>query len=220
MKQFVGVYLPALLFVVVCLGLVFWPAPIAYLRNFIEGHTVASYAAFVALIFVATVLMPVTAMPVVPVVAPVFGPFLTGVLSVLGWTAGAAVAFLLARRFGRPLLARYVPLGQLDTALERIPPETRFMTIILIRMTLPVDIMSYALGLVRAVPFVPYLIATAIGVTWFSFAFAYAGNAFFTMNRPLLLVVGSTSLVLFIVCWVLLLRSARRHAAPPIEKTK
>lgn len=211
MKQFISVYLPALLFIGVCLVLALWPAPIAYLRTFIEGHTFASYAAFVGLIFAATVLMPVTAMPVVPVVAPIFGPFLTGVLSVIGWTTGAAVAFLIARRFGRPLLSRYVPLNQLDDALARIPPETRFMTIVLIRMTLPVDIMSYALGLVVAIPFVPYLIATTVGVTWFSFAFAYAGNALFTMNRSVLVLVVLTSLALFVACWVLLLRRARRH---------
>ncbi len=214
MKQFVSVYLPAILFIGVCIALMLWPAPIAYLRTFIEGHTFASYIAFVALIFTATVLMPVTAMPIVPVVAPIFGPFLTGVLSIVGWTTGAAVAFLLSRRFGRPLLARYVALSQLDEALERIPPETRFMTIVLIRMTLPVDIMSYALGLVRAIPFVPYLVATAIGVTWFSFAFAYAGDAFFTRDHTALIAVGVSSLVLFVGCWVLLVHHARRHARP------
>jgi len=211
MGRILGVYLPAAVFVGVCILFALWPAPIYHLRVFIEGHTFASYVVFVFMLFVATVFMPVTIMPVIPVVAPIFGPFLTGVLSVIGWTAGAAVAFLLARAFGRPILERFVPLQKLDEAIAKVPPETRFFTIILIRMTLPVDIMSYALGLSASIAFWPYLAATALGVTWFSFAIAYMGDAFFSQNKFVLLAVGVSSLVLFVLSWAILIRHTKRH---------
>lgn len=211
MGRILGIYLPAAVFVGMCILFALWPAPIYHLRVFIEGHTLASYSVFVLLLFVATVCMPVTIMPIIPVVAPIFGPFLTGVLSVIGWTAGAAVAFLIARTFGRPILERFVPLRKLDEAIAKVPPETRFFTIVLIRMTLPVDIMSYAIGLSTSIAFWPYLAATVIGVTWFSFAIAYMGDAFFSQNKFVLITVAATSLVLFVLSWAILIRHTRRH---------
>ncbi len=211
MRQGWGIYLSVLLFAAFCILLYVWQTPVVYLQGLISGHSFLSYGVFVTLLVTATVFMPVTVLPLIPVVSPIFGPFLTGVLSVIGWTIGAAGAFGIARICGRPFLERFIPLAKLDMAVERIPSETRFVAMVLLRMTVLVDIMSYALGLTRSIAFVPYLVATVAGVSYFSFAFAYLGDALFEKNNGMLLVLGSGSLVLFAVCWAILIRHMRTH---------
>lgn len=211
MTQQWNIYLSLGLFLGASIVLVFWQMPVVYLRGLIIGHDVASYSVFVLLLVGATVFMPVSALPLIPVAAPLFGPFLTGVLSIIGWTLGAAGAFGVARWCGRPLLERCMPLAKIDAAVARISPETRFLTIVLLRMTLPVDITSYALGLSRSIAFTPYIAATVIGVSYFSFAFAYLGDALFAQRTGFAALLGGVSLALFLICWTILIRHMRTH---------
>lgn len=209
MHHFLTTYVPALLFLAACALFYLWDAPISYLSAVAETHTAESGVAFVLMLFVATVFAPITVMPAIPMLAPVFGPFQTGLMSIVGWTLGAMVAFLISRYFGRPILVRFVDLQKLDEMAARIPENTRFLTLILMRMAIPVDLLSYALGLIKTIRFWPYTIATVIGVSWFSFAFAYLGDAFFESNWFVLGVVGALSVVLFILCWFILLRHSK-----------
>lgn len=212
MRYLIGVYIPATLFIVVSVLLYFWQAPIDFLKVFIEGKNVASYFVFVLLLFSATVFMPVTIMPIIPIAAPVLGPFVTGVLSVIGWTSGAVVAFLIARYLGRPILARLVSIEKIEKISEKIPEGTLFFFVVLIRLTFPVDIMSYAIGLTTNMHIVPYTLATMIGVTFFSFAFAYSGDAFFGGNFHALEVIAAFSLIVFFGGWYILLREQRKRS--------
>lgn len=211
MKSFITLYLPAALFIAVMVGCYFFKAPVIYLTHLIEGHTFLSYVIFVWLLTVATVLMPVTVMPIIPMVAPVFGPFITGVLSIIGWTLGAVIAFLIARHLGRPIIERFVSLEKIDAYAARLGDNTQFVGIVLIRLVLPVDIMSYAIGLSSTVSLARYTLATLIGVSWFSFAFAYLGNAVFTDNVAALVTVGGASVIVFVLAWYILLRQQKKR---------
>lgn len=204
-----GVYLPAVLFVAVCVAAAFFDAPVAYLALFLSGMDAASYAAYVLILASAVVLLPLTAMPVIPVAAMVFGPFVTALLSIVGWTVGAIIAFLIARHVGRPVLARFVSLDVVDAHVAALPGNTRFLMIVLLRLALPVDIVSYALGLTARISLLEYAVATMVGVTWFSFGFAYLGNALTTGNMPLLISLGGASLVVFIGAAYVLKRQAK-----------
>lgn len=215
MRNLFGVYVPAIIFVGTCVVLYVWPAPLIYLTSLIHGQELISYVIFVLLLAAATVFVPITAMPLIPMVAPVFGPFATGILSICGWTLGASIAFGLSRLFGRPLLGYLVPLDRLDEAVAQIPSETRFATMVLIRMTLPIDVMSYALGLSRSISFWSYFVATVIGVTWFSFVFSYMGSALFAHDREVMILLSVSAVVLFVACWAILIRHIRRHRTPP-----
>ena len=218
MRLLLTAYLPVALFIAVSALLLVWSAPITYLGDIAKENSVASYAAFVGLLFSATVFAPVTVMPIIPVVAPIFGPFVTGVLSVIGWSLGAVVAFLISRYFGRPIVSKFVSLKELDKTVANIPKETRFATIVLIRMSMPVDIVSYALGFIRSISLVNYTLATIIGVSWFSFAFAYLGSAFFESKWSLLTGVGSISLILLIGCWYILFRQYKKRDTEETKK--
>lgn len=204
-------YIPALMFVGMCVLLYFWDAPVFYLSSMIDGGTMTSYVIYTLLLIGAVVFMPVTVMPLIPMSAAVIGPFTTGVLSVIGWTVGGALAFLIARYLGRPIVQKFVSLEELDNVVASIPKETRFLSIVLLRLTLPVDLISYAIGISKSVGFWEYTLATLIGVSWFSFAFAYMGEALFERNISLLLSVGGVSLAVFIGGWYALRRSQNRR---------
>ena len=57
-----------------------------------------------------------------------------------------------------------------------IPEENIFWSIVFFRMAIPVDILSYLLGLFSHIKFRTYALATVIGVIPFAFVFAYAGT--------------------------------------------
>jgi|SRR3989344_2623079 len=131
---------------------------------------------YVFILIVAVVLAPVSALPLIPLVSPVYGWFVAGLLSIIGWTIGASIAFLLARRYGTGLVQKVVSLNKIKKFEKKIPQKNMFWSIVFLRMTIPVDILSYALGLFSSVSFGTYFFATLVGVTPFAFIFAYLGE--------------------------------------------
>lgn len=209
--QTIAKLLPAISFVLVCTLLLLFTEPVAYMKTLVSGMNAVSYISYVLMLTLAIVLMPLTVMPLIPVASAVMGPFATALLSIVGWTLGGVLAFLIARYVGRPALERFVNLGTLDELTARIPQNSRFMVIVLLRLTLPVDIVSYAIGFTSSVSLLEYTLATLVGVTWFSFAFAYLGDALLTGNKPLLIELTGASLFIFFGAWLWLRRTHRRN---------
>ena len=207
--KWLTLYLPALGFIAMCVVLVFWQTPIEALTSNISGMNTISYVTYVLLLTVAVVLMPVTVMPLIPLASAVMGPFATALLSIIGWTLGAVIAFALSRRFGRPIIGRFISLEKIDAVAERFPKDTRFLMIVLLRLTIPVDIASYALGLSTSIGLLEYTLATFVGVIWFSFAFAYLGDALLTGNTALLIEIGGVSTLVFVTGWYFLRKKNR-----------
>lgn len=82
-----------------------------------------------------------------------------------------------------------------------IEPRTSFMLIVALRVILPVDILSYALGMLSTVSFRTYTLASAVGILWFSFVFAYMGEAFKKGDYVLLSSIGVASIVVLYSAW-------------------
>lgn len=169
--------------------------------NRLEGAILLGFV-----MFGATVVAPIVSLPLVPMVAPFLGPFTTGVASYIGWSLGAFVAFFVGRRYGRPLVGRFMNLESLARYESLIPPRTGFALIVMLRMVIPVDILSYALALFSTVSFPTYAFATMVGIAWFSFAFPYLGDALVEHNYVLFTAVGVASLIMLAVSW----RQARK----------
>lgn len=199
-SRLTGILLVIIL-VLLSISFLFWEAPFDVVKGFIGGNVIVSSIAFVLLLVFATVFAPLTVMPAIPAVAVMIGPFLTAMLSVVGWTIGAVIAFLIARHAGKPILARFVPYEHIEKYEKLIPENAQFLTVVMLRMMIPVDVLSYALGLTLSMPLWKYTIATLIGVSWFSFAFAYLGDAFYTQDLQLLITLVGVSAVIFIAGW-------------------
>jgi len=197
--------------IVLSIMLMQWGQFNTFAESLIGGNLFMSSVAFVLILAVAIVFAPITVMPLIPMATVFMGPFLVGVLSVMGWTLGSVCAFLIARHAGRPLLARLVSLERIKSYEHLIPERMQFVSVVLLRMLIPVDVLSYALGFTISMPLWKYTLATALGVTWFSFAFAYMGNALFTQNTQLLFGFGIVSLALVLFSWCLVIRSNKKN---------
>ncbi len=84
-------------------------------------------------------------------------------------------AFWIAR-LGRRGLERFVSLKMLDRLERSIPRDVGFAGIVVLRMVLPVDVTSFALGLLRELNFATYAWASLIGIVPFAFIWSYAGG--------------------------------------------
>ena len=130
-----------------------------------------------------------------PVGANSYGPFLTAVYSIVGWTIGSMIAFWIARRFGSQV-AKYQTFIQRIQHYEKAMPRYRFYTIIvLFRMALPVDVVSYVLGFSSTLKYSAFFVTTLIGVTPLTFMFTYA--AISTVRIQIL--VGVITTVIFFI---------------------
>lgn len=140
---------------------------------------VGSHAALGVVVFVATsaiaVLLPaLTNLPLLPVAVLAWGPWWTASLLLAGWIAGAALSFLLGRHARDAIVLRF-PAVRRHADIDRlIHPQHRLVSLVLLRMTFPVDVLSYALGLFsRRTTLAENVVSTTIGAAPFALLFAW-----------------------------------------------
>jgi len=158
-----------------------------------------SKALYVLMIIFAIVVAPFSTVPLIPLASHLWGWTIAGMLSIVGWVIGAQIAFILARWFGKPFVERIFPLKKLHTFENNFSDKNLFWTVALLRIIVPVDILSYAIGLFSEMNSTPFFFATLIGVTPFAFIFAYAGTL--PVRLQLLVLIGMIAFlgIVFIV---------------------
>lgn len=202
-KQIRIVWIVGIIFLVVFVSMVGLSISIPYdsIIAYAHTHRVLGAIVFGGLMFIATVVAPIAVLPLVPLIAPVLGPFVTGLSAYIGWVLGACVAFWLARRFGQPLVYRFVRQKDIEKVSSYMKDEMGFFTIVMLRLVLPVDALSYALGLFTTISYTVYVSATMVGVLWFSFVFAYMGDSFIQGNYVLLTSISVASVAIVYFSW-------------------
>jgi uncharacterized membrane protein YdjX (TVP38/TMEM64 family) len=171
------------------------------LKEVAQAHRLRGAILLGFIMFGTTVIAPLTSLPLVPVIAPFLGPFTTGLACYVGWVLGAIAAFLIGRHYGQAFVSRYVNMEPFQKYERYFGDEANLFLIITLRMVVPVDILSYVIGIFSGISFKIYTIATMIGVFWFSFAFAYLGDSLFEKNYVLLLGLGVASMVILFTSW-------------------
>lgn len=145
---------------------------------------------YVLITIIATVVAPVSSMPLIAVASSLWG-FVTGaLLSIVGWFVGATIAFELSRSFGKRILFRLISMRSQERLQRIIPQDYTIMSLVLLRMSVPVDVLSYALGLFSAVSRKKYYLSTALGIIPFAFAFAYFGRVDYRLQIAIFSVAG------------------------------
>ncbi|PIN93309.1 hypothetical protein COU54_03650 [Candidatus Pacearchaeota archaeon CG10_big_fil_rev_8_21_14_0_10_31_24] len=142
----------------------------------------------------ATVVAPISATPLIPIATGIWGWFLSGILSIIAWFIGAIIAFWISRKWGVPVVKKFVSLKKLQSYEKMIPPGGLFWTVVLLRILLPVDLLSYALGLFSNISFKKYALATIIGITPFAFIFAYIGT--FPIAKQVMILIAILIIVI------------------------
>ncbi|MBI5716789.1 MAG: VTT domain-containing protein [Burkholderiales bacterium] len=168
----------------------------------LHAHAAAGVAVFVATSALAVVLPLASNLPLVPIAVLAWGPGWTAMWLLLGWIAGSMIAFTLGR-YARGSILRRFPSVQRHADIDRlIHPRWRLASLISLRMTFPVDVLSYALGLFsRSTSLAETTLSTAVGAAPFAFVFAW----FPTMSGAMQWAVLAASTAVFIVhlWWVL-----------------
>ena len=188
----------------------FFDAPYEYVKNHLSDNTPWVALIYIVAVILAEVVAPIAALPLAPVVAGIVGPLPAALYSVIGWTIGAMIAFLIARHLAQPVIARFVNLEEMQKYESYIPERHVFFWMVFLRMVLPVDVLSYALGFFSTVRFVPYTIATVIGVIPFSLIWSYGGHALIEKNYTMLAIAAVAGLALF-GCALYIYSRHKRH---------
>ena len=130
---------------------------------------------FVGLYLIATVLfLPGSVLTIVG--GMLFGPLLGTFYSLTGATAGATVAFLIARYLASGWVARKAG-GRLKRLIEGVEAEGwRFVAFTRLVPLFPFNLLNYALGLTR-IPLSHYVITSLICMLPGGLAYAYLGDA-------------------------------------------
>ena len=153
----------------------------------------------------AIVIAPITVFPLIAVATGLWGWVVTFFLTLVAWEIGAIIAFIIARKWGVPLVRKLVPLKEIYKVEEKVSRYGNgFWEILFLRMIIPIDGLSYAIGLFSKVRFLPYFIATLFGIMPFLFLFAYFGAVDFIYQIIAVLVV----LILFLL-WLMVLEIRR-----------
>lgn len=176
----------------------FFDTPRMYAEEYLGESKAVTGAVYTMLIIVTTVFAPFAGLPLAPSVSIIIGPFLTALYSILGWAIGAYIAFFIARYLARPYLSRFVDTERLERYESYIPETHLFWWLIFLRVVMPVDILSYAIGLTSTIRFPLYAITTAIGIAPFSFIWAYGGNAALERDYFALFIIAAAGLTLFL----------------------
>jgi uncharacterized membrane protein YdjX (TVP38/TMEM64 family) len=156
------------------------------------------------LVSIATiVLAPVATVPLIPIAAGIWGGFVTGLLNIVSWLIGAMIAFGIARVVGIKFVRKMVSLERVEKLEKRIPEEGKFWTIVFLRMVIPVDLLSYALGLFSRVKPGLYFWATLLGITPFAFILAYAGRIPFAWQIMVFLALVGLALLALTVRYLM-----------------
>ncbi|MBL7058895.1 TVP38/TMEM64 family protein [Candidatus Pacearchaeota archaeon] len=148
---------------------------------------------------IAMVFAPISSMPLIPVVSQMMGPFYASIINVFSWTLGSVLVFFISRKWGVALVKKIIPLKDIYKLENKIPKENQFWSIFLLRIIFPVDLISYALGILSNVKFKPYFYASLLGIIPKAFMASYFGYADFRYQLAFFLIIGVVGLFLIIL---------------------
>jgi len=166
---------------IILIGVLFIAASYAVQNNldFFESYITDSFFSMVFYVFiliVSAVFAPIDMIFLMPIASAVWGWFLAAVLSLLGWTLGSSVVFVLSRKYGVPLIRKIISLKEIYRYEQLMPKENLFLGVVFLRIAIPIDLISYAIGIFTNMKFIPYFFATLIGFLPLAFFLAYIGT--------------------------------------------
>ena len=128
-----------------------------------------------AVAFAISTVLPISALPLLPLAARIYGVWWTVLLASAGWWIGCLAAFVIAR-WARALLERVTSQEAIRRLEAKLPANVGFTQMITLRIVFPGDLVGFALGLLRHVRFPAYAVASLIGTIPSAVVFSYAGG--------------------------------------------
>jgi uncharacterized membrane protein YdjX (TVP38/TMEM64 family) len=177
-----------------------------YLDIEVLRSVVTSYGVFAPLVFIAlyagAVLLVVPGAPLTLAGGALFGPWWGTLYIVAGASAGAVLAFLIARYIrGEQTSARVGSAWRMKlAAYDQAMAKHGFMTVLFLRLVpvFPFSVLNYGLGF-SSVRLRKYTVATVVGIIPGTFTYAYFGNALAMLRLTELLIAVLLLIGLIIV---------------------
>ncbi len=179
------------------------------LRAFIDQPPVKGGVVYIVLNILDAVLAPGATLPLIPIVAHAWGHVPAALITTVGWTAGSLVAFFIARRWGAPVVRKITSMERVKRLRPYVPDA--FWSVVLLRLIMPMDAISYVLGLFSDMSWRIYALATALGVTPSAFILAYIGRTPFAYD---VIMFGDGAGVVAALIYSMRRRARPRRAAP------
>ncbi len=148
---------------------------------------------YVLLGIISTVIAPVSTLVIIPIATALWGGLVTALLNIFAWTVGAIVVFLISRRYGKPFVEKYSNIEKIAKYESVLGTKYIFWNLVFLRMIIPVDLLSYAIGLFTSIKLTTYASATLIGIIPFAFILSYLPTLSFAFQ------IGGSVLILFII---------------------
>ncbi len=164
-----------------------------FISKGILGMTVYVFVEIVSI-----VIAPVTTLPILFIASNLWGWFVAGILNFIGWTIGSILAFLVARKYGVTIIKKFIPIKKVYEIQNKIPRKHFFWSVVLLRIIVPADILSYALGLFTKMSTRNYVLSTIIGIIPAAFIYSYLGAIPTEFLVIVLLIVG----ILIVAGWI------------------
>ncbi len=167
-------------------------------KFFAEDHFIFFSIVYIIAIILSTVYSSLTIAPAIPFVSKIFGSENTMIYTVTALMIGSAICFYITRTLGKNVMKFFFPMERLYYMERRLSKKIDFYSLILIRLFSPVDGVSYFVGRFSKMKFIPYMIATFIGILPLSFIFTFGAEAITGSNKALFFsLVLAIALVLF-----------------------
>ena len=176
---------------------------IGFFEGFI-GNNILGMIIYTIIEITSIVIAPITTLPIIALASNLWGWFLAGVISAFAWSVGSLIAFFIGRKYGVDLIKKFVSLEKIHEIENKIPKNHFFWSVVFLRIIIPVDILSYALGILSKMKTRTYLFATIIGIIPVVFLLAYLGTVPFEYQIVALL----TTMIIIITG--LIVREKRR----------
>lgn len=170
------------------------------------GKSIAGMVIYVFVFIMAVVIAPINSEPLIPVASQIWGWITAAILTLIGWSIGSLIAFLIARRYGKTFIKKFVSLNKMENLQKLMPEKNIFWGIVLLRMTIQVDILSYIIGIFSTISAKKYLLATILGLIPMALALAYIGE------MPLFYQLLALSTALLLLLFSLLIALKRKRS--------
>ena len=133
------------------------------LVSLLEGHGAEGIALYLVFILVTFVIAPIGGtLMTFPVVVVIWGPYVAALVTLVGWSLGTVLTYFLSRKYGRPLVERFVARASIERFGQALP-KTTFTSLVIAHAVFPGDFLGYVLGLVIRTPYWKYGLAAILG---------------------------------------------------------
>lgn len=186
---------------------------VACLQQFFREAGIWAPVAYVFFVTIEVIIAPIPGLLLYAPGGLIFGPWLGGLLALVGNVIGAGISCGLTRSFGAAWLERLDSNGaisRLQTALEKRGGGV----IVLLRLNplTSTDLLSYAAGFTR-IPVRSVMLSTGIGMAPLCFAQSWLSDGIFNKWPQLLWPLLGLAIVYAIVVTVIVARLLRRKPA-------